>query len=583
MYVRTVKVKSSNGTVNEYLRVVEAYRHHGKVKQRTVADLGRKDLLRSLLPKLQKVLLGESTANTLEEPHTEILDASTWGPVRVVQILFQQLHLWKILDDSLSDSRGNVSFADRAFVLLANRLIAPKSEHGLAEWLETDFVADRQGRRFIPRWRQRRRVRVHHQQLDAWYRTLDRLLAAKSRIEKALYRQLRDLFSLQVDFVLYDLTSTYFEGVADEAIAKHGYSRDGKRRKVQVVVGVVMVAGWPIAHHVFAGNRKDGSTVEEVLADLKQRFGCQRVVFVGDRGMVSEANLDWIRKQDQGYLVGLKRRRNAQLDGWLQGLDESKWEECAMGINAQEKQRPQPSRVQEVESGEEGMRVFVIDSPERRDYEQKMRQKAMEKTRQSLEKLQERVASGRLRRAEKIGAAAARILGRHHGSRYYDWRLRGGAFEFFEHPTHLLREKRLEGKYVIATSETDIRAVDAVAQYKELMEVERGFRHLKDIIQMRPIHHRTAPRIKAHIFVATLALLLERLLERRLKDAEVDLSAPAALEAVSTIRLVTFRLDDRPARRGISGGSPRARQVLKALGIADLKPPSPPPGEETVM
>ena len=103
-------------------------------------------------------------------------------------------------------------FADRAFVLVANRLIRPASEHRLAGWLETDFLCDRRGRRFVPNWHQHKRVRVHFQQLEAWYRTLDQLVAAKEKIEVALYHHLRDLFSFKPDLVLYDITSTYFEG-----------------------------------------------------------------------------------------------------------------------------------------------------------------------------------------------------------------------------------------------------------------------------------------------------------------------------------------------------------------------------------
>ena len=113
--------------------------------------------------------------------------------------------------------------------------------------------------------------------------------------------------------------------------------------------------------------------------------------------------------------------------------------------------------------------------------------------------------------------------------------------------------------------------------------MERGFRHFKDVLAVRPIYHRVEPRVRAHIFVAALALLLERLLERRLKDAGADLSAPAALEALTTIRIVDFRLDGQPVRRGVSTGSPHARQVLKALGITDLRPPTPPKDQITVV
>ena len=224
MYPRTVKVRSSSGTVNEYVRVVEAYREGGKVKQRVVADLGRKDLLITVLPKLRRLLAGDDDSGADPTLDPLVIDASTWGPVLVVRALFEQLGLWAILDQHLGRAKG-VPFADRAFALIANRLIAPASEHGLAGWLETDFVCDRKGRRFVPHWHQRRRVRVHPRQLDAWYRTLDQLHAAKDQIEVALFKRLRDLFSLKPDLVLYDITSTYFEGAGPHDFAKHGYSR----------------------------------------------------------------------------------------------------------------------------------------------------------------------------------------------------------------------------------------------------------------------------------------------------------------------------------------------------------------------
>ena len=119
--------------------------------------------------------------------------------------------------------------------------------------------------------------------------------------------------------------------------------------------------------------------------------------------------------------------------------------------------------------------------------------------------------------------------------------------------------------------------------YKELTDVESGFRQLKDVMAMRPIYHQIEPRVKAHIFVAALALLVQRLLGRRLEEAGVDLSPGRAMQALSTVRLVTFRLEGQPERRGLAGGCPDARQVLKALKLVDQRPPVPPEGEETVM
>jgi transposase len=421
--------------------------------------------------------------------------------------------------------------------------------------------------------------------LAAWYGTLDRLAAAKERLEVALYHRLRDLFSLQPELVLYDITSTYFEGQGPDGFARHGYSRDGKKHNVQVVVGLVMVQGWPIAHYVWEGNRLDVTTVREMLQEVQKRFAFGRIILVGDRGMVSVANLKALREDDlqHGYLVGLKRRQNPHLDTWLQALQEDRWSDCPMGINAREKKsNPPRTRVQEVPSGDPDQRVFVIDSDERRAYEQGKREQALTRTRAKLQGVQQQVARGKLLEPAKIGAAAERALRAHHGYRYFAWKLEDGAFTFFDHPINLEREKRLEGKYIIATSEKDWGPADAVATYKQLLVVETGFRDLKDVLGLRPIYHQIEPRVRAHIFVAALALLLKTLLERRLQESQVNLSARDALQAVATVRHVTFRLNGHE-RSGVSSASSRARAVLEALGITQLRPPSPPEDEREVV
>jgi Transposase DDE domain len=161
--------------------------------------------------------------------------------------------------------------------------------------------------------------------------------------------------------------------------------------------------------------------------------------------------------------------------------------------------------------------------------------------------------------------------------------LQDGTLEYIESDARLGREKKKEGRYVIATSEKDLGVLEAVAKYKELSDVESGFRQLKDVMAMRPIYHRTEPRVKAHIFVAALALLVQRLLGRSLKESGVDLSPSRAMQALSTVRLVTFHLEGQPERRGVTGGCPDARLVQKALKLADLRPPTPSEEDATVV
>jgi transposase len=590
MFIRSIKVPSSSGVVHEYVRVVESVRENGRVKQKVVLNLGRRDTLVTLLPLLQRFLRGDSAPPLEHDGPIQALDASSWGPLLVVRHFFQQLGLWPLLDSCrrwprlLPDEDPDDDWPSRVLALIANRLVRPLSEHALASWLETDFVCDRAGRRYLPKWKRHGRVQVDLIVLQRWYRTLDHLIINQANIEVALYGRLRDLFHFQPDLVFYDLTSTYFEGHGPEGLAKHGYSRDGQPRNVQVVVGVVMVAGWPIAHHVWAGNTRDSKTVAEVVRDLTKRFQFRQVVFVGDRGMVTEKNLHVLQEADGdwGFLLGMTRRQNPEAEALIDRIDEGRWLDCPGGLNVQEAQVKPRTRVQEVACDRVGVRVFVVDSDERRGYEQRQREKAMQRVRVGLEKLQTRVAKGRLKDAAKIGAAAQRVLTRNHGHRYYAWQLTAGQFRFEEHPVNLAREKKYEGKYLIQTDQTDMTPQDGVAHYKELNEVERGFRSLKDPIGMRPIWHTNERRVRAHIFVAALAFLIERMLERSLKDAGVQLSAQAALTALQTIRHVRFQVD-AAERTGVTPGSGRAREVLKALKITDLRPPTPPKGPQTTM
>ena len=181
----------------------------------------------------------------------------------------------------------------------------------------------------------------------------------------------------------------------------------------------------------------------------------------------------------------------------------------------------------------------------------------------------------RIKDRDKIIKAAERILGKNHGQRYHAYKLNAdGTFEFSECKS-LSHEKRIEGKYVIATAEKSLDVLEAVAIYKDLADVERGFRQLKDVLALRPIYHQVEPRVRAHIFVAALALLVQRLLDRRLREAGIEFSSPRAMEALSTVRHVAVRVNGEDKHCGVAGGSPDARRVLKALKIGDLRPPTP--------
>jgi transposase len=576
-------VKAANGR-HEYLRLVESYRQGDKIRQRVVLHVGRKDLLAPHLDALVRLLQADQPDPTwVSTEEVSAPQAWTWGPVRVARHLFDSLSLGPILDGITQLLRRGQPLSERVFPLVANRLTRPGSEHALAQWLEDFYVVTAQGSRWMPQWKASRRVKVSFEQLRLWYETLDDVLAGKPQIETALWQELRDLFSIEPALVFYDITSTYFEGRGPAELGRFGYSRDGKPRHRQVVIGVVMMDGWPIAHHVFAGNRLDQTTVGEVVEDLRRRFGLERVVFVGDRGMVTLKNVEQLRQAGQGYLVGLQRRNRKDIPHYIeQALARDDWQECPAGIAASERAAVPRTRVQEVAGKEPGVRVFVVHSEEREQYERGMRELSMERTRKELEGLRLRVEKGELKEAEKIGAAAAKVLVRNHGHRYFNWELRAGQFHYFEHPVNFPRETACEGKYVIQTEEPGPSPVEVVAAYKQLNEVERGFAHLKGLLEVRPVYHHKDDRVRAHVFVAALAFLLDRALEKKLRAAGSSLSSPAAWQALETVRCVTVEVGGR-TKLCVTRGSRQAAEVLKILRLSELDPPEAPEGKETAM
>jgi hypothetical protein len=555
MFLRKI-TQRYRGRTFEYLCLVESYRDHGRVRQRVIANVGRADLLAPHLSRLLTFLQPYTRERLVTDSALTALSGLTYGPGLVARRLWEHLGLGEIIAQHCGPE-----VAERAFVLTAHRLLHPGSEHALAWWLDESFIADHTGRRWVPHWEARGRVRVAHRQLRQWYTTLDRLVAAQAAIEQDLYLRLRDLFGLQVDLVFYDVTSTYFEGTGPEGFARHGHSRDGHPRERQILVGVVMASGWPIASYVFEGHHADKSTVQSVLADVRGRFALQRVVWVADRGMVSEDTLAAMTQGDDRYLVGLQRRRNPTAQAVLQAAG-GPWHSVPGG-----------GEVTEVRLPDAAGRYFVVRSPERLAYEQTMRRQAMRRCRDRLRALRDATVRGHLRAPEKIGARAAAVLTKYHGARYFAWALApDGTFRFGVDRAKLRAERHVEGTYLLQTNDLALTPLDAVAAYKDLQTVERAFRDLKNVLETRPIYHRTEPRVRGHLFVAHLALLLGCALHKALQRAGLPMALDTALAAVKSIRLVEVEIGDRRVQL-VTRPGPHGQAVLRAVGIHQLTPP----------
>ena len=377
-----------------------------------------------------------------------------------------------------------------------------------------------------------------------------------------------------------------------------------------------MVDGLPVSHTVLAGNRRDSTRVQEVIADLRERFGLGRFVFVGDRGMKSEASVAALEGEGLGYLLAARGRRSPRMEETLGRVREEGWQACE---GAGGKVKENGSRVQEVTLEGERARRLLVHSPEREKHERKLREAQQEKVRGKLERLAKGVARGEFERqaererkareerkaaaggqeagepeeakdaAARIGEAAGRILARDNGQRYYDWRLgEGGQLEYWEN-ANCAAEKRREGHWLLETEEAGLSAVEAVRAYQDLWRVEAAFRSMKDVLELRPVWHRVEERVRAHVLVAALALGFDRVLQRKLEQAGLELlSSRAAWAALEAVSLVEFELPGGKYKAGVcvngeeGGQSSEARRVLRALG-AKLEAPRPPEGVDRTV
>jgi len=557
MYFRLAPRKHGAVTYT-YLQLVEAFREDGKNRQRVLYSLGNVEELRAdgqlsrLVDSLQRAAGGDSA---VREPGLSALQTGRvleYGGLRLAQALWEQFGLTDLLRQHLAGRRFGFDVVSAVATIVFNRLLAPKSELGIFAWRDRNWWPD---------------FAAAPLELARLYRALDALIQIKQPLEEALFRRLQHLFNLQVDVVFYDLTSSYFEGDGPP-LARYGYSRDKRSDRKQVLLALACEEhGFPIAHEVLAGNRADATTVQEMVAALKERFALRRVIFVSDSGMVSAANLQALDEAGYDYLVAVRRRNVREAEAH------------APADLASYEQGPHKVRVFVSEAEAPGARYVCCWSPARAEEERQIRDARLAKGREALQKLADQVAAGRLKCATKIAARAATALQRTQARNYYRTEAAQARFEFTLNDDQLAKEQRLEGRYFLLTNAGSLTPEQAVEAYFTLQEVERAFREMKDFLKLRPIHHWTDRRVQAHIFACVLAYLLERSLSHQLRAAGVELSARKALDFASRIHAVENTIGDRELWT-LSRPTPQAQQVFKAVGVeqlprvlADYQPP----------
>jgi len=494
-------------------------------------------------------IFGQSGIITIDTDGVETEQHREAGPVHVGHQIWRQLGLGEIL--------GRAGLSERACmlseVMTLNRLVFPLSELSMPDWIRRTAMGDILGTDFS------------ELSEDALYRNLDRLYRKREQIETELAEREKTLFDLDDTVYLYDLTSTYFEGQAEaNPQAKRGYSRDKRPDCKQVLVGLVLDRdGFPKAHEIFEGNRQDRTTVDEMLQILEKRTGKHPgATVVVDRGMAYEENLEQIRAHGLHYLVaGRQSERNEWLDDFEEEAD---WEEV---IRMPSPRNPfqKKSRV-EIKRRQKGSEVYILCLSEgREEKDRAIRVRQEERLIKDLERLQRRIETGHLRKAEKIHQAIGRLQERYpRVARYYhiQYQAQPQSLSWQEDIERKAMAEKLDGSYVLRTDRKDLTADEIWRTYMLLTRVEAAFRSMKSPLMERPIFHHLKRRTQTHIFLCVLAYHLLAAIEKRFLDQGIHTSWWSIRQQLSTHQVATIVL---PTSNGMvlrirKGGTPEPEQ-----------------------
>ena len=554
----TVRRRGDKHYRYRYLSLVEAVRVDGKNTHRTLLRLGEVSELAASgqLDRIIAALRSHAEGTWLSAGELEALDAPALGAMAAVAAYWRRLGLDAHFA-ARGEARGAQHLDDTTFAMVANRVLAPCSKRALPEWLANDVVAP---------------AEMVAPSVDQCYRALDAVAEAKEATEDHLYARLTDLTNLDLRLVCYDLTSTYFEGdrQPSERFASRafGYSRDHRGDRPQIVIGLLVTTdGIPIAHHVFAGNTADVSTMPMVLEDLKARFGVGTITMVADRGLISETNVKALSDNGFGHILATRLHRDHDVAAVLDAAvgPDATWAPCPEANSA----------VCDVDH--DGKRWVVVASAERHHRDTARTAELVERTAAELRALERRVAEGRLKDKAKIGSAAGRILARAGVARLFDCEIAEGRF-LYHYDDYALdyEEQLLAGRYVLATSlsAAEASAAEVLRAYRRLLEVESTFRVLKNFIALRPVYHWTEARVRAHVGVCVLGAVIEALIEADLRRAGVCdpdladqvLSPRRALRELGRIRAATLAAGEHTIGV-VTRRSPLQIRILAALGV----------------
>ena len=550
MYLRHSKVRK-DGKTHTYWRLVRSVRRNGRVVQETVAQLGELDAKgRAKAKALAREITGRGHQRELFESsdlddtpvavrlkQLRVERGRAFGDVWLGWTLWRALRLDTLCDELLGRGREAVSWSEMVSVLVIARLCEPSSELHIAEdWYRRTALEDLLG---LPE------SKVNAARL---YRALDRLLPHKEAIEQHLVKRLGELFDLSYDLLLYDVTSTYFEGqAARNPLAQRGHSRDHRPDCKQVCIAMVVTReGMPLGYEVFPGNRVDVTTVEEIVEAMEARYGIANRIWVMDRGMSSVDNVAWLQETKRRYLIGTAK---SELKKWSHALADTKdWRTVREGVEAK------------LCAGPDGTETFLLcRSADRREKERAMHERFAKRIEERLASLGRRIERSRKRLdREGIGRQIGRILQANSraAGRYRirveddDTKASGLRLDWSAQLDWDEWAQLSEGTYILRTNVHEWSEEELWRTYIQLTEAEAAFRIHKSDLSIRPIWHQKPERVQAHILVCFLAYVLWKTLEQWQQRAGLGNSPRTILEELARIQStdVVLPLADKSRR-----------------------------------
>jgi transposase len=474
-----------------------------------------------------------------------------FGDVYLGLALWKRLGLMDFATGHLPLGREEVAWSLMSCILVLARFCAPSSELQIAEsWYDKTALDDLLG------------VSSEKVNEDRLYRALDALLPYKDDLCKHLQQRYGELFGSRFDFLFYDITSTYFEGSGqNNEQARRGYSRDRRSDCVQVCIGLVLSReGLPLAFEVFDGNRTDVTTVEDMVGLMENKYGQAERVWVMDRGMISEENLEFLRKRKTRYLVGTPR---SMLKRFEQEVAEAKWEEVGPGVEIKLCRTP--------EGTEE---TFILcRSRGRQEKETAILNRFVTRLEARLNKLAQQAEKGKIRQKQIAERRIGRLLERNGRAASLfeisveekgsgkDYRL---SIDFCKKEERYSWALNTGGSYLLRTNWTERDPHRLWKTYMELTQVEDAFRITKSDLGIRPVYHQRADRTQSHILVCFLALAMWRALEQWMSTCGLGTAPRKLLEELREIRSLDVLLPskDKTIRLRVVATAPQELKIL---------------------